>query len=121
VDFAGVRKVANAVVNYLALQQTVPDWTAERAKARDEIVRTQYAEYQNRPLPPDSEEAVKKLIEQRMQELDHRYKTEVAPREAEHKRANLAWIDLLRNLAVTMRVNEGNLDLNLILSTVANR
>jgi hypothetical protein len=121
VDFTGVRKVASAIVNYLALQETVPDWTTERARARDEIVRTRYAEYQNRPLPPDTEESVKKLIEQRMQELDHKYKTEVAPHEAERKRAALAGLDLLRNMALTMRVNEGNLDLNLILSTAANR
>jgi hypothetical protein len=45
----------------------------------------------------------------------------VAPREAERKRANLTWLDLLQNFAVTMRVNEGNVDLNLILSTAANR
>ncbi|MFO0983455.1 MAG: hypothetical protein U1E76_17265 [Planctomycetota bacterium] len=119
VDFQAVRKVVNDIVDHLARQQAAPDWTAERAKAQEEIVRTRYPRYRDQPLPPSVEQEVKQEVEQRMIELDTRYKTEVAPKEAEKSKANLAWLDLLRGAALTLRVNEGNMDLNTILNTAA--
>jgi hypothetical protein len=122
VNFAGVRRVAIEVASHIALQSTVPDWTTERAKARDEIVREKFSQYQGRPLPPDVEEQVKTQVERRMLELDHKYKTEIAPKEAEKTRERLSWLDLLRSAALTVRINPENrsfMDLNVVLGTAA--
>src|SRR5262249_13887504 len=119
VSSMSLRPVLDDFCDVLAANATRPDWVKVRAEITRPVLAKKHPDWVGKPLNHDQEQQLDKDLDAEITRREDEWKKETLPRAAEERRQNLGVLDLFRWAALTVKVNERDLEMHFRLATPA--
>ncbi len=115
-------KVLEPYGAYIADMDSIIDFGAERVRQRRQMINRDYRQYQGQDsLPEDVEEELNEKLDALLQAQESKRQDELIPVEAQKWLEGFAWLPLVKQGALALRLGDRSTDLELHLESVGGR
>jgi hypothetical protein len=120
VSSPNLRKVLADLCSVWAEELTRPDWVAVRHDLERQVIARRFPQLVNRALGQPERQQIEAEVDREIEKLEEAWRRETLPAKVEELRADLEGLEMVRWLALALRVDERDLELRLRLATPAN-